>query len=305
MVDVDPAFRTFVALIPPIALTSRSLTVFRFGARLAGMVTLPVAGVEVHDRVSDGARVRVYQPKAGGTQAALLWIHGGGLVVGTAEQDEVRASLIARDLGVTVVSARYRLAPEHPYPAAADDVLAAWQWLQRYAQRLGVDRSRVAVGGESAGGGLAAGLAQRLRDDGGQQPAGQLLVYPMLDDRTAADRSLDRERHPVWNNRSNLMGWSSYLGQQPGGAVAPAYAVPARRDDLSGLPPTWIGVGSADLFLDECRSYGHRLRDAGVPTQMLEVAGAPHGFDATQRPAPSQRFRAAQMAWLSDLLGLA
>lgn len=305
MVDVDPAFSWFVRTTPPISLTRRSLPLVRLGAQLFGRVSRPADGVDVHDRTGEGARVRVYQPKAGGTSAALLWMHGGGLVIGTAEQDEVRASCLARDLGVTVVSARYRLAPEHPFPAAADDVHAAWHWLQRNAARLGVDPARIAIGGESAGGGLAAGLALRLRDEGGQQPAGQLLVYPMLDDRTGADRTLDRERHPVWNNRSNRTGWSSYLGHAPGHATPPAYAVPARHDDLAGLPPAWIGVGTADLFLHECRSYAHRLRAAGVAARLVEVPGAPHGFDTTQRPAPSREFRAEQVGWLRDTVRLA
>ncbi len=304
MVDVDPAFSSFVRAVPPIGLTRRTLPLFRVGARLVGLVARPVDGVDVRDEVGDGARVRMYRPKVGGTPAALLWIHGGGLVIGTAEQDEARASGIARDLGVTVVSARYRLAPEHPFPAAADDVHAAWHWLTLHAERLGTDPARVVVAGESAGGGLAAGLAQRLRDEGGLQPVGQLLVYPMLDDRTAADRSLDRARHPVWNNRSNLTGWSSYLAHEPGQASTPDYAVPARCDALSGLPPAWIGVGTADLFLHECRDYARRLQSAGVPTQVEEVPGAPHGFDATTRPAPSQAFRAAQLEWLGDRLGV-
>ncbi len=304
MVDVDPAFSSFVRAVPPISLTSRTLPLYRVGTKLAGLVARPVDGVDVRDEAGEGARVRVYQPKAGGTPAALLWIHGGGLVVGTAEQDEARASRLARDLGVTVVSARYRLAPEHPFPTAADDVHAAWRWLQGNAARLGADHQRVVVAGQSAGGGLAASLAQRLRDEGGQQPVGQLLVYPMLDDRTAADRSLDRARHPIWNNRSNLMGWSSYLAHEPGCATTPDYAVPARRDALAGLPPAWIGVGTADLFLDECRAYALRLQSAAVPTKLVEIPRAPHGFDTTTRPAPSQMFRAAQTAWLGDRLGL-
>jgi acetyl esterase/lipase len=304
MVDVDPAFRTLVRMTSSITLTPRTVPVFRLGGRLSGLVTRPVDGVDVRDEAGDDARVRVYQPAVGGTTAALLWVHGGGLVIGTAEQDDARASRIARDLGVTVVSARYRLAPAHPFPAAVDDVHAAWHWLQSNAERLGLDRTRVVIGGESAGGGLAASLAQRLRDEGGQQPVGQLLVYPMLDDRTAADRSLDREHHPVWNNRSNLTGWSAYLGYEPGSGTTPDYAVPARRDDLTGLPPAWIGVGTADLFLDECRLYACRLAAASVRAEIVEVPGGPHGLDVTQKAAPSQRFRAAQLAWLTETLRL-
>lgn len=276
----------------------------RLAGRLAALAARPVTGVTARDESGGGARVRVYQPTEGARPAALLWIHGGGYVLGTPEDDEGPSSRLARDLQITVVSARYRLAPEHPFPAGADDVHAAWRWLVRNATRLGVEPQRVVVGGGSAGGGLAAGLVQRLHDEGDEQPAGQLLVYPMLDDRTAADRSLDRLRHPVWSNRSNRDGWSSLLGGEPGRATTPPYAVPARRDDLGGLPPTWVGVGTADLFVHESRTYAHRLMRAGVPVTLIEVAGAPHGFDMTRRAHSSRRFWAAQQQFLSDRLGL-
>jgi acetyl esterase/lipase len=220
--------------------------------------------------------------------------------------DDGRCVGWARELGLVVVSVDYRLAPEHPFPAALDDAHAAWTWLQGAAPALGVDPARVAVGGASAGAGLAACLAQRLRDEGsaagGVPPAAQLLVYPMLDDRTAARHELDGG-HLVWSNRSNRTGWSAYLGAPPGAPHAPAYAVAARRDDLGGLPPAWIGVGALDLFLDEDRAYAARLRAAGVATELLEVPGAPHGFDALAPDVPlSRTFAAAQAAFLRDRL---
>jgi acetyl esterase/lipase len=195
-----------------------------------------------------------------------------------------------------VVSVAYRLAPEHPFPAALDDAHAAWQWLQGAAASLGVDPARVAVGGASAGGGLAACLAQRLRDEGRVQPAAQLLVYPMLDDRTAARRELDGAGHLVWHNRSNRAGWSAYLGGAP---EVPAYAVAARHGDLHGLPPAWIGVGDLDLFWSEDRAYAERLEAAGVAVEFLEIAGAPHGFDMMAPDVPLARaFAASQVAFL-------
>jgi uncharacterized protein YndB with AHSA1/START domain len=126
----------------------------------------------------------------------------------------------------------------------------------------------------------------------------------MLDDRTAADESLDDLRHPVWTNVSNRTGWTSYLGQPPGSPAVPAYAVPARCDDLSGLPPTWIGVGTADLFADECREYAGRLREAGVEVELVAVPGAPHGFDARSAPRATQDFVADELAWLETRLAL-
>jgi acetyl esterase/lipase len=164
----------------------------------------------------------------------------------------------------------------------------------------------VAVGGASAGGGLAACLAQRLRDEGGRQPAAQLLVYPMLDDRTASLRELDDAGHLVWHNRSNRAGWSAYLGGAPGAPEIPAYAAAARRDDLRGLPPAWIGVGDLDLFWDEGRAYAERLEAAEVPVELLEIPGAPHGFDVMAPDVPlAHTFVASQAAFLRQRLRVA
>jgi acetyl esterase/lipase len=279
-----------------------ALPLWRFGVRLARTPVVP--GVEVRDRAEAG--VRVYLPRDGASGAALLWLHGGGLIVGAPTMDEGRCGAWARELGLVVVSVDYRLAPEHPFPAALDDARAAWWWLQGSAGALGVDPRRVAVGGASAGGGLAASLAQRLHDEGGVPPAAQLLLYPMLDDRTAARRELDGAGHLVWHNRSNRAGWSSYLGRAPGAPELPPYASAARRGDLRGLPPAWIGVGDLDLFRDEDRAYAERLERAGVATVLHQVAGAPHGFDALAPAASlSRAFAAAQVAFLRERLAVA
>jgi acetyl esterase/lipase len=274
-----------------------ALPLWRWGTRFARPV--PSAGVVVQDHGDAGVPVRVYRPKVGASGGALLWLHGGGLIVGRPAMDDGRCVPWARDLGLLVVSVDYRLAPEHPFPAALDDAHAAWTWVHGAADALGVDPQRVAVGGASAGGGLAACLAQRLRDAGGPQPAAQLLVYPMLDDRTAARRELDGVGTFVWPNRSNRAGWSAYLGGAPGAAEVPAHAVAARAADLSGLPPAWIGVGTLDLFLDEGRAYAARLAAAGVAVELDEVPGAPHGFDALAPHVPVARaFAARQTAFL-------
>lgn len=258
-------------------------------------------GVEVRDHAEVG--VRVYRPRDGASGAALLWLHGGGLIVGAPTMDDGRCGEWVRELGVVVVSVDYRLAPEDPFPAALDDAHAAWWWLQGSAGALGVDPRRVAIGGASAGGGLAASLAQRLHDEGGVAPAAQLLLYPMLDDRTAARRELDDAGHMVWRNRSNRAGWSAYLGRAPGAAELPVYASAARRTDLRGLPAAWIGVGDLDLFLDENRAYAEGLEEAGVATELHEVIGAPHGFDALAPDASvSRAFAAAQGAFLAQRL---
>ena len=173
--------------------------------------------------------LRIYDPQTAGCRPALLWIHGGGLVVGSASQDDGLCSRTAATLGIVVVSVDYRLAPEHPYPEAIDDVFHAWQWMVSHADRLRIDTTRLAIGGESAGGGLAACLVQRVHDAGGPQPIAQWLFAPMLDDRTAADRSLDVVNHFVWNNKANRFGWRAYLSKEPGSSSIPKYAAASRR----------------------------------------------------------------------------
>ncbi len=258
--------------------------------------------VRVESRKAGGARVRIYRPDAP-TDRALLWIHGGGLLFGDAKQDEALCLQTSAELGITVVSANYRFAPEHPFPAPLDDVRAAWLWLQESAGELGVDPARIAVGGESAGGGLAAGLVQRLRDTSSVQPVAQWLFAPMIDDRTAADESLDAADHWVWNNRANRIGWAGYLGGSPGAAVVPAYASPARRTELTGLPPTWIGVGDIELFLDEDLAYAEALRASGVDVTVDVVPGAPHGFENWARSTePARALAARARAWLAARL---
>lgn len=302
--EIHPELAPFLKRIPSFTFRPWMLS----GLRVLTRFTFPRAnldGVSIQEHSADGARVRVLSPTDGKAAGLLLWMHGGGLVIGAPSQDDARCAEFVRELGIVVVSAYYRLAPQHPFPAALEDCHAAWGWVQANVGRFGVDPARVVIGGESAGGGLAAGLAQRLRDEGGPQPAGQLLVYPMLDDRTAARQELDAQKHPVWNNISNRTGWSAYLGGPPGADAVPAYAVPARRADLRGLPPAWIGVGLLDLFLEECRAYASRLEDAGVYCHLEEVPGAVHGFAAIAPNASITReFTAKQMAFLRRQLAL-
>lgn len=305
---LDSELRRGVALVPPMPVRRdwerraiRALIRHRGPGK-------PVEGVVV-TKVDHGRGLRLYTPVDytlvnhapvdAGPGAALLWIHGGGFVIGDVAQDEAFCALTARELGVVVASAEYRLAPEHPFPAALDDVLAAWRWLQQSADSLGVDPARIAVGGSSAGAGIAACLVQRLHDDGGVQPIAQWLFSPMLDDRTAGRRELDRLRHRVWNNSVNRVGWGAYLGAEPGGSQTPDYAAAARRADLRGLPTTWIGVGDIDLFAEEDRDYSRRLQDAGVECTFDLVPGAPHGFEAWAPDTHiSREYLARSRAWL-------
>jgi len=160
------------------------------------------------------------------------------------------------------------------------------------------------VGGESAGGGLAASLVQRLHDEGAH-PIGQWLFCPMLDDCTAARRELDAVDHFIWNNTANRFGWASYLGREPGAAEVAEYAVPARRTDLAGLPPAWICVSDIELFHDEDVDYARRLEAAGVPVTLDLVAGAPHGFESwAADTAPARALIGRAQAWLADVVGV-
>lgn len=268
------------------------------GRHVISRTSEPVAGVPVANRaVPGGQDVFVYEPaersRPGG---ALLWIHGGGTILGRPEGDHELCSRIARDLGIVVVSVRYRLAPEHPFPAGLDDCSAALRWLHESAGELGVDPARVAVGGASAGGGLAASVVQRAHDDG-LPVVFQLLVYPMLDDRTVLRRDHRGRGRLGWTPRSNAYAWTSYLGHPPRSSEDRPYAAAARRADLSGLPPAWIGVGDLDLFFEEDLEYARRLQEAGVPVDVLVEPGMYHAAELQLHTSvPSMRaFRQAMV----------
>jgi acetyl esterase/lipase len=201
------------------------------------------------------------------------------MMIGSPAMDDVLLATTASELDIVIVSPDYKLAPENPYPAAVDDCHRAWNWLQSNLSELQIAGDRIAIGGESAGGGLAAGLVLRLHDEGGPQPVAQWLFCPMLDDRTALNRSLDDVDHFVWNNKMNLVGWSSYLGKALGTDQVPVYAAPARRTNFSGLPKTWIGVGDVELFFEEDKAYANKLSEAGVTCELDIVSGAPHAFE--------------------------
>ncbi|GMU63375.1 MAG: esterase [Myxococcaceae bacterium] len=265
-------------------------------------------GITVTERRVDAkspVTVRIIAaPPDGRPRPVLLWIHGGGYVFGAAKQDDLLCARFAQRLGVTVVSVDYRLAPEHPFPAPLKDCFAAYDFVQREAADLQLDSSRVIIGGASAGGGLAAALALLLHDRRRPAPLLQLLVYPMLDDRTVL-RVVDDRLHRLWDSRSNRLGWSRYLGREPGAPDVTDHAAPARRQELRGLAPAWIGVGTLDLFHDEDVAYAARLGAAGVPTSVELVEGAYHGFDLVQAKAPvSQRFFDAKVEAMGRALAM-
>lgn len=289
-----PDLRSISRFLPKGAVGPRTLGLVRRGSARRGRGDVPGVTVE---QVSDTASVRLHHPEDRRHDgAALLWIHGGGMVIGTAQQDDPVCKEFANALGVTVAAVEYRLAPEHPFPAPLDDCLAALEWL---AAQPGAHLGRIAIGGASAGGGLAAGLALRARDQSAVKPIFQLLVYPMLDDRTAAKPDPAATHRRLWSNPANAFGWRSYLAAEPGSDGVSPYAAPARATDLAGLAPAWIGVGTLDLFHDEDLAYCDALRAAGVPCDLDVVNGAFHGFDLVKRGTPvSQAFVQSQISAL-------
>ncbi|GLY97752.1 alpha/beta hydrolase [Actinoplanes sp. NBRC 103695] len=245
------------------------------------MRRIPVPGgpVEPGVTVDQQDNLFVYRPKARSVPSgALLYIHGGGYVVGHPSSYHPICSRIAAELGILVVSVNYRKAVGHPFPAGLDDCFRALTWIHEQAEALGVDPSRVAVAGDSAGGGLAAAVAQ-MAYDRGVPLRFQALIYPMLDDRTVLRDDHLGTGELVWTPASNRFGWTAYLGHRPEVEEPRPYAVPARRADLAGLAPAWIGVGDLDLFHAEDVAYAGRLQIAGVPTDLVVVPGMYHGAD--------------------------
>ncbi|GAA3204354.1 alpha/beta hydrolase [Actinocorallia longicatena] len=250
-------------------------------------------------------RVRWYRP-AGleGPLPCLVYLHGGAYIMGTLEENDARLDRMAAELGCAAVSVDWRLAPEHPYPAGLDDAETVWRRLTADPVAHGIDPARVAVGGASAGAGLAAALCLRLRDLGLTQPVLQLLVYPMLDDREETPSMLALRAGAghwgLWPIEAQRLAWGAYLGALPDGPVPPT-AAPARATDLSGLAPAFLGVGDLDAYLDEDLAYASRLSAAGVPTEVHVYPGVIHGgFLAHPRTPRTIRFLADALQALSE-----
>jgi len=238
--------------------------------------------------------IRIYEAeKRVGLTPVLLWIHGGGYVVGDMELDDLLCRQLALKGECVVTQVNYRLAPEYPYPVPLEDCYVTLKWLVTRADELHLDRSRICVGGASAGGGLAAGLALLARDRGEIKLAWQLLLYPMMDDRNTELPSETLPETLIWTRNNNHYGWRAYLGHEPGSKDVEPYAAAARADNLEGLPPAFIGTGDLDLFAEESLEYAKKLVVAGVPTEVHMYPGAPHAFDGIVAPQAdiSQKFR--------------
>ena len=253
----------------------------------------------------DGARVslRWYAPPGHDRSAAgpaAVYLHGGGMIMGTLALHDRMVAGYAADSGVPLLAVDYRRAPEHPHPAPAEDAYAGLAWLSARAPELGVDPARIALMGDSGGGGLAAAAALLARDRG-LPVARQILVYPMLDDRnTVPDPVL--APWAGWSYDDNYTGWHALLGDLAGGPDVPAYAAPARAADLSGLPAAYVEVGELDIFRDEAIEYARRLALAGTSVELHVHPGCPHGFDrVTSEADVVRRARADRLRALAAL----
>ncbi|MEJ5977479.1 alpha/beta hydrolase [Novosphingobium sp. PS1R-30] len=252
-------------------------------------------------------RILIYTPPGVATapRPAILEIHGGGFVIGNADMGDAGNRALALQLGCVVVSVDYRLAPETVWPGALHDCYAALTWLHDNAGALGVDPTRIAIAGGSAGGGHAAALAIHARDQAGPAICFQLLDFPMLDDRTCSAA----DPHPYcgdfgWTPEMNRFGWRSLLGTEPGGPDVSEAMAPARTRDLSRLPPAYIMVGALDLFLEEDLEYARRLARVGVPVELHVIPGAYHGFGLAQTAPQTQQAIRWRMDALARALGV-
>jgi len=234
--------------------------------------------------------IRIYRPfeASGDPRPGFLEIHGGGFILGNIEMMDGWCQMIAAEVDAVVVSVEYRLAPEHPFPAGVEDCYAALCWVHEHAEELGIDPARIAIGGQSAGGGLAAGLALMARDKGGPSICYQLLEIPELDDRLDTPSMLAFQDTPFWNRPNAVSSWQHYLGPNHEGEPS-IYAAPARAKDLSGLPPSYVSTMEFDPLRDEGLRYAMGMLAAGVSVELHNYAGTFHGSAFLPEAEPTRR----------------
>lgn len=259
----------------------------------------PERPLEIRDEFVPGPqgapdlRVRIYAPAGrGGAVPGLLYIHGGGFVLGTIEMSEAAVKAYADKLGIVVVSVDYRLAPENPYPAPVEDCYAALVWMANKASELRIDPERIGIAGESAGGGLAAGVTLLVRDRGGPSLVFQYLAVPEIDDRLETPSMVEYVDTPVWNRPNAIFSWKSYLGDiEPGGLDVPIFAAPARATDLSGVPPAVVTACQFDPLRDEDIMYAQGLMKAGIPVELRHYSATFHGSTVITEAAVTKRMQ--------------
>lgn len=285
---LDPELAPLIEASPPLVLNGETLAAARAQnlavrgnqAVPAELAHIATRNLEVPSAAGSPVPLRVYAPPAGEAGCAvLLWIHGGGFVTGTESQDEIVCRRLVAESGVVIVSAGYRLAPEHPYPAAFEDCTAVLRWIVAGGDGAGWAGSSLGVAGKSAGGALAAALALWSRDRGQPSLALQMLIYPVLDHRHATPSSRAVTDRRVWNRETSMWAWRCYLGELGPSNAVPAYASPAQAVDLSGVAPAYLLVAGEDLLRDEGIDYSRRLMEAGVAVELHVVPGVTHGWD--------------------------
>ncbi|RLV04466.1 esterase [Streptomyces griseocarneus] len=282
---MDPELEAFIPLFPS-ADVSDPVTARRNFAELGAAIPVPDMDLEVEDRTvpaDPDVAVRIYRPHQ--ARGAIVWMHGGGWIMGDLNTEHPWASRVAAGSGAVVISVDYRLAPEHPFPAALDDVYAVLTWTAGHAAELGIDPERIAVGGHSAGAGLAAAVALLARDRQGPPVRFQLLSQPALDDRQETWSARHFTDTPWMNRAKGTALWRHYLGSTP----ATPYAAPARATDLSGLPPAHIATAEFCPNRDEDIEYALRLLRAGVSVELHQWPGTFHGSQAILSAEVSQR----------------
>lgn len=302
---VDPELLPLLDAFPTVSITGENLAQLR--ARDLPMPQVENCGVDWNEHSFEGPAstivVRIYRPRSvDGPLGCIFHIHGGGYVGGSVAEVEFLHRPLAAELGCAIVSVDYRLAPETAFPGNIEDCYAALSWTFGHASEHGIDKSRIGLMGESAGGGLCAALALMARDRGDHALAFQHLIYPMLDDRTCVSEPNPYSGEFIWHAENNLFGWTALLGEEPGGQGVSPYASPARASDLSGLPPTFIGTAALDLFVDENIEFARRLNRAGVPTELHVWPGAFHGFDLLPGPAVADAARRTSVEALRRFL---
>jgi acetyl esterase len=294
---LDPELVAVASLIPRSDIGDIASARRMMAEMLAPLASsVDTTGVRVEDRGAPGPegaprlQVRVYAPEGpppAGGRPALLDIHGGGFVLGDIDMEHAFATSVARDLGAVVVAVEYRLAPEHPFPAGVEDCFAALLWMHAEADALGIDPTRTAVGGQSAGGGLSAAVALMARDRGGPSVCFQFLGIPELDHRLQTTSMRTFVDTPMWHRPNAELSWRYYLGPDPG-EISP-YASPAIEPDLHGLPPAYVTTMEFDPLRDEGITYALRLMEAGVSVELHSFPGTFHGSAVATDAAVSRR----------------
>ncbi len=284
--EFDAELQASIPLFPAADLAN-PVTARKNLAELAAAAPAPdTTDMEIEDRTvpaDPDVAVRIYRPHR--AQGAIVWLHGGGFVMGDLETEHPWAVRVADGSGAAVVSVGYRRAPEHRFPAALDDACAVLAWAAEHAAELGIDRERIAIGGHAAGAGLAAAAALRARDQQGPPIRYQLLSQPELDDRQETWSARNFTDTPFMTRDKVAASWGHYLGSTP----ASPYAAPARGDDLSGLPPAYLATAEFDPNRDEGITYALRLLQAGVSVELHQWPGTFHGSQAVLSADVSRR----------------